>query len=905
MPTETAPASFGARLRHHRLAAGLSQEELAEQSGLSVRAISDLERGVRRFPYPHTIAQLAVALGLGDDARRDLAAAARRRLGGDGPRAGADQHGARLPLPATSFVGRARELAEVRCLLGASRLVTLTGVGGCGKTRLALETARAIERETAGEVRLVDLAPLAEPGLVPQAVARALPVPEQPGRPLLDALTAWLAGQRLLLVLDNCEHLLDACAGLAAAVLRACPDVRLLVTSREALGVAGERAWPVPPLALPPAGAGAGRRARGWAEAVQLFVERAAVIRPGFGLTDQNAAAVAEVCRRLDGLPLAIELAAARLNVLTVEQLADRLGDRFRLLTGGSRTALPRQQTLQATLDWSYALLTEPEQAMLRRLAVFAGGCSLAAAEAVCPGAGVEPADVLDLLGRLVAKSLVVMEEQPAPGDHPEARYRLLETVRQYAAERLLEAGEERAVRERHRDWGLALAERGGSTGSRRALVAWLDHLDAEYDNLRAALGWCLEHEPPAALRLVSAIDVFWQVRVHYSEALRWLSRALTESPERTGQRARVLLTAGKLLRMQGEHARARAWDEEALAISRRLADPRLIAAALGELGGVCFWSGDFDRAGRVLAEGLTLARSAPDAIAAQTCLYFAGRLAAAQGDYPRARTLLAEALDLWRQERDLAGLATPLRELGIVALWAGDADRARSLVTEALAGARQAGAATLVAIAQAYLGQIAAWQGELDRAGEWFETSLAAARAANYGHLIALSLLGLGQIAVRRGEAARAVALLEESLTRCDQMDYRPGRAATLHWLGLAAWRQGAPALALVRLGESLGLRRGMGERLGLTECLEALATVAAGTGRSLVAAQLLGAAEAGRAAIGAPLPPADRAEHAATAQAARAALGDDAFAAAWAAGQALTLDQAAAGALAVTNDR
>src|SRR5919202_4260889 len=362
-----------------------------------------------------------------------------------------------LPLELTSFIGREREIAEVKRLLlleGKDRLLTLTGPGGCGKTRLTLKVSFEVVQEFEDGVWFVELSSLSDPELVPQAVASVLEVREAPGRSLTEVLTEDLKSKKMLLVLDNCEHVIDACAALADALLRACPELRILATSREALSIAGEATWLVPPLSLPdPEHPPPVEDLAGY-EAVRLFLERAAAVSSRFELTERNAPAVAQVCRRVDGMPLAIELAAARAKVLSVEQIASRLEDSFRLLATDSRTALPRQRTLRATIGWSYELLSQEEQALFRRLSVFAGGFALEAAEAVCTGVGIEREDVLDLLTHLVDKSLVLVTEQDG-----EARYRLLETVRQYGWEKLRESGEAELVRRWHAEYYLTLSE--------------------------------------------------------------------------------------------------------------------------------------------------------------------------------------------------------------------------------------------------------------------------------------------------------------------------------------------------------------------------------------------------------------------------------------------------------------
>ncbi|HEV2238806.1 MAG TPA: AAA family ATPase, partial [Ktedonobacterales bacterium] len=488
------------------------------------------------------------------------------------PLATLDRHAHNLPIQLTSFIGREREVAEVTQLLATARLVTLTGSGGCGKTRLALRAgADALDRFDDG-VWLVELAPLADPAHVTQAVATALGVPAEPGRPLLATLTEHLRARHLLLVLDNCEHLVAACAGLADALLHACPHLTILATSREPLVIEGEHSFHVPSLGLPEAGQTPTLARVAACEAARLLIERATAAQPDFALTERNATAVEQLCRRLDGIPLALELAAARVRALTVEQVAQRLDDRFHLLTGGSRKALPRQQTLRALIDWSHDLLTPAERTLFRRLAVFAGGWTLEAAEEVCSGDVVAPTDVLDLLARLVDKSLVLADEQQAA-----ARYHLLETVRQYAGEKLLEAGEAESLRDRHLTCFLALAEEAHSHSGTVEQYAWARRLAAEYDNLRTALEWSRAQpsETELELRLAGAMMFAWLAFGHLSAGRAALEQALARSNPhaRTQARARALAMAGQLAGMQMDVAAASALHSESVAIYRELGD--------------------------------------------------------------------------------------------------------------------------------------------------------------------------------------------------------------------------------------------------------------------------------------------------------------------------------------------
>ena len=516
---------------------------------------------------------------------------------------GAGKHN--LPAARTSFIGREREMVEVKRTLAMTRLLTLTGAGGSGKTRLALQVARSLISTYPDGVWLVELAPLSEGDLVAQEVARALEVPERPGRPLVDILVDALGNKELLLVVDNCEHLVEATAQLVDALLDSCPRLRVLATSREPLGVGGEILWQVPPLSVP---AKTGGRPDEEStveslmryEAVRLFVDRARLRLPTFQLTQENAWAVARVCRRLDGIPLAIELATARMGVLAVEQVAQRLELSLDVLKGLSRTATPRHQTLRATLDWSYNLLSEVEQAMLRRLSVFAGGWTLAAAEAVCSGSVIEQEDVLDLLGGLVDKSLVVAGASTGCA----VRYRMLEPIRQYAREKLEESGEAQYVQGRHTDFFFALAEEAEPelVGSQQNV--WLERLEGEHDNLREALSWSLERgRADLALRLGAALWRFWHVRGYLSEGIRWMERVLAGSePAASPVRVNALEGMGWLTQFQGDYERAKATYEEMLKLSRGLGDKGNVATALNSLGTYLGLSGDA-RAGKLNSE--------------------------------------------------------------------------------------------------------------------------------------------------------------------------------------------------------------------------------------------------------------------------------------------------------------
>jgi predicted ATPase len=458
-----------------------------------------------------------------------------------------------LPGSFTSFVGRRRELAEVRSRLEQSRLVTLTGVGGVGKTRLAIEAATLARRGFRDGVWFADLAAVTDPEHVPQAVASALSVPDQSTRPAADQLAAHLAGRELLLVLDNCEHQLDACAPLAEHLLRSAPQLRLLITSREALGLVGEHLVLVPPLRLPAGGRLPPLDSLTQYDAITMLRDRAAAVAPGFAITAGNHQAVVRLCTELDGLPLGIELAASRLRTMPIEQLVERLGDRFRLLTGGSRAALPRQRTLRALVDWSFELCSEPERLLWTRASVFAGGFTLAAAEGVCSGDGLEKPAVLDLLAHLVVQSVLLVEDGPGG-----PRYRMLETIRQYGRDRLDERGETARLRRRHRDHYLGLAEQQAAAWPGPGQEAGLAALRAEHSNLRVALDWSIRSgDCASAQRLVAALRFHWCADGFLSEGRRWLDQALLLDDTPTSARAQVLWVAAWAALLQGDHTAA------------------------------------------------------------------------------------------------------------------------------------------------------------------------------------------------------------------------------------------------------------------------------------------------------------------------------------------------------------
>ena len=554
------------------------------------------------------------------------------------------RHRYNLPVQLTRFIGREREIAEISRLLHIARVLTLTGPAGCGKTRLALQLASGLLEEYTDGVAWVGFEALTDPGLVPQALASALGIRERPGHPITETLLDYLRSKTILLVFDNCEHMLSACARLADSLLRHCPTVKVLATSREALGIVGEKLYPLPPLSVPDSTRLPPLDHLPRYDAVRLFIDRAVAIVPTFALTERNARAVAQICHRLDGIPLALELAAARVKVLGAEDISAKLDDRFRLLTGGSLTAVPRHQTLRAAMDWSYDLLQPNEQVILRRLSVFAGGCTIEAAEAVSSEDGIDSSEVLDLLTRLIDKSLVLAEERNGV-----VRYRLLETIRQYGLDRLLDSGAAETARRRHCGVFRAMAEGAAEHIGGADQAVWLDRLEREHDNLRAALRWSLENEDgQTQLRLIKALNDFWYVRGYWSESLQSLEPILARTAGVPSPlRGWALNWAGQMARRLGSTPRAKALLEEAVATYRTLGEKSALADALMHLGLLEYRQSAYGRAATLLEESLSLAREANDTGNIAFSLYLRGVVARLRGDYEQAEALCAQSVAL------------------------------------------------------------------------------------------------------------------------------------------------------------------------------------------------------------------------------------------------------------------
>jgi predicted ATPase/DNA-binding CsgD family transcriptional regulator/transcriptional regulator with XRE-family HTH domain len=824
---------FGDVLRRYRVAAGLTQEALAERAALSPRGISDLERAARTRPFPATVRRLAEALDLPEADRRLLERAAEPtpQLGsGSSTRHFAE--GGNLPMPISSFVGREQEVTDVRHLIAATRLVTLLGPGGIGKTRLAVEVATGIVDQFADGVVFVALGSVRDPDLVVSAVAQALGIQEMGSSVLADRVLSQLANADLFLLLDNFEHVLSA-ADWVGALLGKCPRLRILITSRAPLHISGECEFTLQPLALPDAHNPPALNQLREYEAVRLFIERAASVRPHLARSGDHARVVAEICARLDGLPLAIELAAARTRVLSPELLLERLERRLPLLVGGARDLPARHQTLTATIRWSYDLLDPGEQHLFRRLSVFVGGFTLEAAEAVCgdPDLGLV---VLDGLESLLAKSLV--------GRHDEnvrpPRFRMLETIREYALEQARAKAEVGEFRRRHAAYFLRLAELAEPNLASVNAHEWLQRLEADHNNLRASLRWALEeHDPDIALRLSSAVWQFWYARVYLTEGSRWLHEALRiadgvssgplDEPGVLGgfrhlsARAKALTGAGILAHYQGQYAQAATQCGQSLALSRQLGDQFGIAAAL---------------------DGLAL-------------------VARSGGDFATARTIYEEARRIREALDDRWGLSYTLRYIAVVLWMEANHSAARQAVEAALALASDIG----------------------DRQGT--------GTALTVSSYVSRSL----------GENRAAEAAATEAFSVHEAYGDRRGGAQALWALGMAVAGQGRYGEARAHYRRALAIFWEIGDRYFSGVCLIGLAEVALAAGRPRDTVRLLAADSAVMADLGAPRWPSIRPYIQQSLDQAHATLGDAAFDRAWTRGESLSLEQAATLAMAV----
>ena len=741
-----------------------------------------------------------------------------------------------LPVQPNSFIGREVQIDELVGLLSPDaadsnqrRLLTIASSGGAGKTRLSLEVAGRVLNRFADGVWLVELAPLTEEWLVEYSVARVLGVYGNADSSLLDTLTTYLQDKQLLIILDNCEHLVAACRRLAQTLLNASPRLQILATSREALSISGETVWPLPPLSMPGlqewrAITGDRLAYLGQFEAVQLFVARATAIQPDFRVSEQNAPALIELCQRLDGLPLTIELAAARIKLLTVEQIVLRLKDVFNLLNKGNPNRLPHQQTLRALIDWSYRLLSEPEKSLLQRLAIFVGGGTLEAARLVCQGDGLSQAEIGDLLQQLANKSLAVVVET---ADH-EIHFHLLETIRQYALEALNAGYFHEVVSRQHSDYFLQLAEEAEPKLRGSEQKQWLQRLEQEHDNLRAALHWLLElpdanpSQIERGVRLASALWWFWWRRGHLAEGRRWLETALAKS-----------------------------W------IGNTWLPKPVTAKCKHALGGMAYHMGDYDLAKQMWEESLKLKTELGDKVGMSYALNNLGEMAQRQAHYRQSVALHEESLSLKRETGDRWGTAYSLNELGTILQRQGEYVRAKLLLEEGLLLFEETGHRHGVARSYHNLGKVAVCLGEFDQAAHLHEQSQAEFEQLAEKSGVADAFDSLGMLALYEGNYPAAKSSIERSLNIFQEVSDRWGISYALNDLGLVALGQGDYQAAASLFKQSLEIKQKLKDKESLAWTLEGLAITAALTGLTNQAAYLFGAVEQLRARLGTPVSP------------------------------------------------
>lgn len=803
-----------------------------------------------------------------------------------------------LPTQLTSFIGREKEIRDVTQALTPSpspsgrgedhRLITLTGSGGTGKTRLSLQVASGILDQFKDGVWLIELAPISEPVLVPSAAANVLRLRVEDSRPLMDVVVDWMRDKEALFILDNCEHLIDACAQFANTVLQNCRGARILASSREALGIAGEHAYRVPSLPTP--NEVTDIKHLETFDSVKLFIQRATLTLPTFQLTDANASFVAQICSRLDGIPLALELAAARVRALSVEQIAERLDDRFRLLTGGSRAALPRQQTLRALIDWSYQLLSDDERLLFRRLAVFVGGWTLDAAESVC-GEERSGFDLLDLMTHLVDKSLINVEHSGG-----ESRYRRLETIRQYAREKLFETEEVASLRDAHLAYFAGLAERAEHGLQGRAQKQWLARLEAEHDNLRGALEWSLKSQPETGLRNAVALREFWDTHGHLTEARKWLGIFMDATKELppTSLRVRALFARALFSSRQGDLEGWKACQDEGLALAESLEDARGIAEGLVSRGLFKeYFENDLEAAESFYRRGLESGRTLNEKLLIGQLLGPLAGCALKRYEYARADEIYRESLSLFREAENTKEIAGAYGNLAEVALARRDYGSARASAEESLALYRELDDRHGVATALRTLSIASHNQGDVQQAQMAAEQGVTLFRQLGDRTCLGLTLSVLARHVLGGDEAARAEEIIQEAMKILHKIGEISGEIGSLDAAGCIALARGDLPNARNYFCEGISLSKESKGINQLPSLLEGLANMLARSSQTRNAILLLGAAQALRERIHQARMQFETAEYDALLSVLREDAGGD-FQSMWEDGCALTTEQA-----------
>jgi len=807
-PTAVTPdqfSTFGDLVKHLRRQAHLTQMELAMAVGYSNAQISRIEKN-QRTPDAATITALFVpALGLENDSKWviRLLELAKDKLQSESDNSVTNRTPHNLPHQLTSFIGREKEIAEVTDLLKTHHLVTLTGPGGTGKTRLSLQVVSDLLAIYPDGVWLVEFASISEPALVAFEVANWVGLKEsgKSASSVTDVLVGYFRSRKAMLIFDNCEHLIEPIAHLADLLTQSCRHMVILATSREALAVKGEIAYAVPPLNIPDSKSDLSTLLD--SESGRLFVERASAASGSFSLSQASASIIAQICLRLDGIPLALELAAARVKMMTVDEIAKRLDDRFRLLKGGARTAIPRQQTLRSMIDWSYNLLSEQEKILFRRLAVFVGGWTLEAAEAVCGGEGggrLESNQILDLLSQLVNKSLVLVETR-----RDESRYHFLETIRQYALEQLSEAEEASTMRANHLACFVKLAEEAEPELYRSDQIFWMNKLDDELDNLRLALEWAIVANAKLGLRLLVSLVLYWNARLNPQECDAWLTHLLEHDHAADSLYARALAYHGLILTNLGKFDEARSSANQALDVSRSISDQSAEAYSLYILG-VSFWNqGDFEQAVPIIKQSLALYEAVGDKLGQATTLM---RLVGSS-DYDASKTYMVESIRLQRELGNLSGLAFSLYYLSIFLTLHGDLSSPYPMAEEALSIFQRLGNPVGGANALTIYGYLAFFQNDFQKSITYFKKAIELNEKNGdlMGSLYNRRELAMGLL--HQGDIAEAKELLHGCILQFQKINAMDGLAKTIETVASLFVRQEAPVRAALLIAWAADLRQ------------------------------------------------------------------------------------------------
>lgn len=753
-----------------------------------------------------------------------------------------------IPLDLTRFIGREKEIAEVKRLVSQQRLLTLTGVGGTGKTRLSLQAAREMVEEFADGVWVVELSAIFEADQVIRAVAAVLNVREKTNQPLMETIMEFLKPRELLIIMDNCEHLISTCANFVEDLLTACPGIKVLVTSREALGLPGEMSFHVPSMKLPDIEKLPKLEDIWDVESMQLFLDRAVSVKPDFSPNGEDTRAVARICSRLDGIPLAIELAAARVRALPVEEIASRLSDRFRLLTGGIRSAMPRQQTLQALIDWSFDLLTGQEKILLQRMSVFSGGCTLKAVETVCSGHGIEFHEVLDLVTRLVDKSLVTYENM-----NGSARYDMLETIRQYAREKLILAGEIEVLRRKHLEYFSEFAQKISPDLWQSKQVFWMDRLEDEHDNVRAALEWsqceeCGQDLLKKGMRIAASISLFWLVRGHWSEAWNWMKKLIECANARDMHdpaKTELLYAAGFIVKSLGDILKARELFDLAAKEARAQQDQASHAYALLGLGEVASNEHSMDEAEKYIEQSMVIFKSLGDKVGMMLAFADKGNIAADRQGYDKAREYYNDNLKICREMGHQLGVAGTLLALGRIETYFGDKEKGRQYGEESLAIYRGSKDKSGIAGALSAIGLSELYAENMESSRDHYEQALRISRELRSGPGIGTALIALGEIARSQNDYPAARDYYEEALHLNENIGQMGIVNIVAHNLGYVAKQQEDLEKALEFFRKSLSMSIEREQHRLIFFCISGIASVLVEKGELQTAALLLGFAE------------------------------------------------------------